>query len=167
MTISATNYWIIFWIVIVLMVGGGYLIGRNKNKKGIESIGIILAVILIIINKWIFPNVYVVQACGTVSKEMLLFPKTDETNIRLSLGKHCYLLNKSTEQVYVETIVYGNINTYKQPEKMINEILPAGKGKKYNVVMLHYFFEAQDKTVYTKQDGELKYSVGCDEEAAN
>jgi hypothetical protein len=163
MTISATTYWTIFWIVIALIVGIAYLISRKKNNKSIQGVGIIIAVVLIVVNKWIFPNVYEVSACGRVSKEILLYPKIDESGIQLSLGKHCYLLNKSNEQLYIETIVYGNVNTYKQPEKMINEEIPAGKGKEYNVVTLDYFFEAQDKSIRTKQDGELKYRVGCDE----
>ncbi len=104
---------------------------------------------------------YVVLQCGSVSKEILVFPKTTTGNVPLNPGKHCYLVNNSSTSLYVETIVYGNVNTEKSSEKMIDETVPAMSVKQFNTISLDYFFEAQDKTIQTKLDGELKYKVSC------
>ena len=160
MLIEQTYYYVGLITFIALIVGVTYILGRKKNKA-IFSFGILLAISLFVTNKWIFPNVYLITACGQCESKILLIPATTPSGYSLKLGKHCYLLNESDSVLSISTHFYGDRNEINSVDKIINESVPSHSSQQFSTVALDYLFEQPDKSVRTKQEGAIKYSVSC------
>lgn len=163
MLIQESTYYIGLIILLVLIAGITFLIGKRKNNKTIGGVGIMIALLLFVFSKWVFPNVYTVSKCGEVTKEVMILPRTTDRGLRIAYGKHCYLLNKSSNELYVETIFYGDESPEKSPDQNIDESLAPQTDKEFKVVMLDHFFEPEKQTVRTKSGGVIKHKVSCGE----
>jgi hypothetical protein len=161
MLIPQSTYYIGLVILLVLIAGTTFLIGKRKNNKTIGSVGFVVALALFIFSKWVFPNVYTVSKCGDVKKEIMILPKTTEKGLPIAYGKHCYLLNKSSNELYVETIFYGNESPEKSPEQNIDENMAPQAEKEFKIVSLDHFFEPEEQSVRTKSSGEIRHKVSC------
>lgn len=127
-----------------------------------KGTGVIIAVAFLVLHKWIFPNVYVVEYCGAVRRELLLFPKTAQ-GLSMGYGKHCYIFNNGPTALKIETVLYGNHNEINSPDKILNATINPGEAKKLKTVAIDYFFEAEKESVTTKADGAIMYRVSCDQ----
>jgi hypothetical protein len=161
MTVSSTYYWIVLTTTILTLAGLFFIAYTRRPNKIIRTVGIVVVLAVLVVNKWIFPTVYTVKTCGYVTREILLLP-TIENGIPLTYGKHCYVINHSNSTLHIETIFYGNKNEINSPDKVIEENVPANHSKEVSSVALDYFFEPEDESVTTKSDGVIKYKVSCD-----
>lgn len=153
--VTNQTYWIVFISFLVLLNVLIYTIGKKK-KSNIQYLGLIITFALAVVNKWIFPNVYIINSCGSYEHKIMLMPQADN-NMKMSLGKHSYILNRSAQNVTVETIIYGTGK--EQPDAPVE--INGGQNRELPFVAVDYMFEEPPQSVRTKQKSEKKRVLYC------
>ena len=144
----------VFYAMILLI---GYLLSRKKGKV-YSTVSVILVIAVALLVHFYTPWVYKVEKCGKVKKGLLLYPQTTN-GFPLIYGKHSYILNESTDSLYLSAVHYGEA-----PEKgknISNPLIMPQTSEKVDVREIEYFFEDDRQTVKTRQDKYTMYKVEC------
>lgn len=158
MTVDFVGYVITIGGLALLLWGVFYLAGRNN--KGLKNLGFLLAIGVVVANRWVCPNVYIVDECGSVTEKYMVLPTTTPNGVPMRYGSHCYLINNSESSLWVSTVFYGNKNEKNSAEETIAELIAPETDIELDIISLDYFFE-EPRSVKSRQKDFLKYMVTC------
>lgn len=150
MIVSLTVYYIICGLVVLLLLSPFFYFRFIKGIKKDRDFTALLALFIVPFN-WVMPPVITVTDCENYTKDVVIFPTNG-----YSLGKHSYVVNNSTSNLYFEAIVYGNDN----PDVDDTIIKP---GEIYDCPILHinYVLETPPSSVSIKGSGTVHYHLSC------
>ncbi len=163
MLVSSTVYYSSVIALIAILIVAGYYFSKKQKNKIFQITSSVLGIGLFVFGKMIFPNVYTVESCRVVKKEIMLMPYSTKNGLAIEYGKHCYLLNQSKQSIHIETAFYGDYTPEKYPLENIEEDLAPQIEKRYAFVSINNFFEPLPTTVRTKAGGEIMHLVDCGE----
>lgn len=149
----------------LVIVGLFYLFGRKS--QGLKNLGFLLGIGVVGVSRWVFPNVYTIDECGKVTAEFLILPTSTHYGNTMTYGSHCYLINNTDTELWIETALYGNKTAENSADEIITETVPPKSDQKFDVISLDYFFEdprsIRTRSRNVKEDGIVQYTVRCAE----
>jgi len=127
---------------------------RFVKKQGNKMDWTYILVLLLVPLNWYTPGILTITSCEEYTKEVLLFPSSE-----YSLGKHSYIINKTNESLYLDFIVYGNVDKNDVPE---DATIAAGAIYKAPIVSVGYVLTDPPESVRTKSSGSVISVLSCD-----
>lgn len=153
MIVSLNTYYFICAIIVLLCLSPALYTRFVKKQGNKRDWSAVLILILLPIN-WFTPAVFTVESCGTYTKNILLLPSSD-----YSLGRHNYIENKSTNDLLLEYIAYGNVA---EDEVGDNITIKAGDTKEVPEIHINYVFESAPESVKLKGKGTVHTRLSCE-----
>ena len=152
MIITLNAYFIICGI-FALVCALPALYTRFVKKQGNKMDWTYLLVFLLIPVNWYTPGILTVTSCDEYTKDVLMFPSSE-----YSLGKHCYIINKTDSKLYLNFIVYGDVD---KDEIHEDAIIDAGTTYKAPIVSVNHVLTNPPESVRTKSDGQVESVLLC------
>lgn len=130
-----------FGVFFGLIILFSYILFRKKNYGGM-NLSFSLIIIIVLVTHFFIPYVYVVQDCGKIEKSLLIIPQKTSNDYKLFYGNRAYLINASTEPIYINR--NGDQHIFQDP-------LTIARLESDNLSHTLYFMRSSSKLLYPNE----------------